>query len=116
MAFVKDHLKIKNTVLSVILYLSDCITSNLSAYLKPKILLRSMPTTDFPLATLFEKRRHPIFEDKHLGCIFQSSFRHPITHLLPCDLCDVLPGWGLTDTSIIHLMKLSKSVFMNSVC
>ena len=31
MAFVKDHLKMKNTVTSVILYLSDCITSNLSA-------------------------------------------------------------------------------------
>ena len=32
MALVKDHLKIKNTVASVILYLSDCITSNLSAF------------------------------------------------------------------------------------
>ena len=56
--------------------------------------------------------RHLIFEYKHLGCMFQSSVRHSTTHLPPCDLCDVLPGWGLTDTSIslIHLMKLFESV------
>ena len=32
MALVKDHLKIKNTVTSVILYLSDYITRNLRAF------------------------------------------------------------------------------------
>ena len=65
------------------------------------------------LSLLLEKTETSIFEEK-----LTSSVSHPTTHLLPCDLCDVLPEWSLTGSSISYLLdeKLSESVFMNSVC
>ena len=43
MAFVKDHLKIKNTVIKCD-FTSQIASQAISVHLKPKVLLRSMPT------------------------------------------------------------------------
>ena len=39
-----------------------------------------------------------------------------MTHLLPCDLCDVLPGLGLTDTSITFQLDEIVQVCIYELC
>ena len=103
-------------------YLSDCIAKNLRA----PFLLRSMPpgplipkfkildktvssqnmrdrlhTTDLPLATFLEEEGQASWV--HVPTL-TLSVRHPMTHLLPCDVHLCCYRWGLTDTSITYLL------------
>ena len=75
------------------------------------------PSSSNPLG---EKRRHPIFEDKHPGCMFQLSLQvSGIPWPICCpviSICAVAPGWGLTDNSITYSLDEIVWVCIYELC